>query len=97
RASSKARTRRGTGTLPSSSAARRLKTRRLLILRSVFGMRKDHPPRHGLEHASDDHVEARVEVLAAVFHHDHGPVVQIGHALARLLALLDDLHLHFFA
>ena len=36
-------------------------------------------------------------MLPAVVHHDHGSVVQIGHALAGFLSVLDDMHHHLFA
>ena len=41
----------------------------------------------------DRHVDLALHQLAAALDHDHRPVVQVSQALARLLALLDDLDL----
>src|SRR5712692_44863 len=60
-------------------------------------MGKDHPPGHGLENPRDHDVHAAVHVPAAILDHDHSAVVQVAHALADLLALLDDLDRHLLA
>src|SRR5437764_5925697 len=59
--------------------------------------RKDHAPGDGLQHACDHHVDLLVDGPCAILDHDHGAVVEITHAPARLFAHLNDLDPHLFA
>src|SRR2546421_1012704 len=59
--------------------------------------RKDHAPGDGLQHACDHYVDLLVDGPCAILDHDHGAVVEVAHALARLLAHLNDLDPHLFA
>src|SRR5579883_1006929 len=50
-----------------------------------------------LEHAGDGDVDGLRDHLLGVVHHHHGAVVEVGHALAVLLALLENEHPHGLA
>src|SRR4029450_3392908 len=48
---------------------------------------EDHAAGGGLEHRGDAGADLLADVSLAVIHHHHGAVVQVGDALAALLAL----------
>src|SRR5581483_11162566 len=66
--------------------------RRRLVGRPDPG--EDHPAGGRLQDAGDGHGDGAVDVAAPVLHHHHGAVVEVAHALVRLLAVFDDGHLH---
>src|SRR5581483_12120627 len=79
----------GAGPRPRGGAGR---GRRRLVGRPDHG--EDHPAGGRLQDAGDGHGDGAVDVAAPVLHHHHGAVVEVAHALVRLLAVLDDGHLH---
>src|SRR5206468_5546367 len=64
---------------------------------SFLGPSKDHPAGNRLQDAGHHHVGGFPDVLLPALDDHHGPVVEIAHALAGLLAVLDDLHRQLFA
>src|SRR4029450_5835834 len=58
---------------------------------------EDHAARGGLEHRGDAGADLLADEALAVIHNHHGAVVEVGHPLASLLALLDDVDLHHLA
>ena len=52
---------------------------------------EDHPARAGLEHAGHRQPDRLAQVVGPLLGDDHGAVVEVAHALARLLAPLEQL------
>ena len=59
-------------------------------------LREDHTTGLRLKHARDRDLDRVAQTALAVVHHDHGPVIEIRHALLLLLAFLEDLDFHLF-
>ena len=55
---------------------------------------EDHLARRGLQRAGNAEHDFPADLVAAAFHDDHGPVVEIPDSLVRLFPRLDDLNLH---
>src|SRR5438445_1401239 len=51
---------------------------------------EDHPPGRGLEHRVHRHADALADGPPALVDHDHRAVLEVGHALPRLLPLAKD-------
>src|SRR5215831_625822 len=51
---------------------------------------EDHAAGRGLQHRGDGGGDGLADVALAVVDHHHGAIVEIGHALTALLALLHD-------
>lgn len=53
---------------------------------------ENHSARHALRHPGNHDLTSPTHVIPASFDDDHCAIIQVARALARLLALTDDLH-----
>src|SRR5262249_21424397 len=58
---------------------------------------EDHAAGRGTQYRGDGRADRLADVALAVVDHHHGAVVEIGHALTALLALLHDVDVHDLA